>query len=121
MKLAAKEKLGTMVSPTDLSTTTDPLLTNDQARRDLLREYKQRFANLPDDLRMIQLCSDAGFMKTIARGQYFVITDEAEQEKLDHSGSCREYTLPRDDELTRSKRMDPLKHEDWSSIEGSSQ
>ena len=57
----------TMVAPTDLMTTINPLLTTDQARRNLLREYKQRFANLPDDLRMIELCSDAGFMKTVFR------------------------------------------------------
>ena len=57
----AKDKLETMVAPTDLSSTTNRLLTNAQARRNLLRDYKQRFADLPDDLRMIKLCSDAGF------------------------------------------------------------
>ena len=70
-RLVAKDKLETMVAPTDLSSTTNPLLTNAQARRNLLRDYKQRFADLPDDLRMIKLCSDAGFMKTVDRGQYF--------------------------------------------------
>ena len=33
---------------------------------DLLREYDRKFANLPDDLRLISLCSDAGFIKTVA-------------------------------------------------------
>ena len=47
-----------------LSTTNNPLLTNDRVRRDLLRECKRQFANLPDDLRLIRLCSDACFMKT---------------------------------------------------------
>ena len=76
-------------------------LTIQQARGDLLREYKRKFANLPDDLRLIRLCSDAGFMKTVARGQYSVTLDEAELAKLD--GSCREYTLLRDDQLSKVK------------------
>ena len=54
----AKDKPEIMVSLTDLSTTTKPLLTNGQARGNLLREYKRKFANLPDDLRLIRLCSD---------------------------------------------------------------
>ena len=61
---ASTERLVAKDKPTDLSTTADPLMTNDQAREDLLREYKQRFADLPDDLRLIRLCS-AGFMKRI--------------------------------------------------------
>ena len=89
------------VSPTDLSATTEPLLTNEHARGDLLREYKRKFANLPDDLRLIRLCSDAGFMKTVSRGQYFVTLDEAQPAKLD--GACREYTLPRDEQLSKVK------------------
>ena len=78
-------------------------LTVLQARRDLFREYKHIFANLPGDLRMIKLCSDAGFMKTVVRGQYFVTTYEAELAELDCPGSCREYTSPRDDELSKAK------------------
>ena len=58
---------------------------------------KQRFANLPDDLRMIKLCFDAGFMKTVVRGQYFVTMDEAEL------ATCREYTTPRDDNFSKAK------------------
>ena len=40
-------------------------------------------------------------MKTAARAQYFVTPDEAELAKLD--GSCREYTSPRDDHLSKVK------------------
>ena len=100
VKFVAEDNPETMVSPTDLSTTTNPLL---RARRYLLRELKQRFANIPDDLRIIKVCSDAGFMKTVLRGQYFVTMDEAELAKLNCPGSCREYTLPRDDDLSKAK------------------
>ena len=37
----AQDKSETMVAPTDLSTTTNPLLTNEQELGDLLREYKR--------------------------------------------------------------------------------
>ena len=89
-KLVAEDKPQTMVSPTDLSTTTKPLLTSDRARRNLLREYEQRFAHLLHNLRTIKVYSDAGFMKTVVRRQYFVTIDESEMAKLDCPGSCRE-------------------------------
>ena len=73
--LVAEDKPESMVSPTDFSTTPNPLLTSDRARENLLRENKQRFANLPDDLSTIKVCSDAGF----------------------------KYTLPRDDNLSKAK------------------
>ena len=100
-RLVAEDKSETMVAPTDLSTTNNPLLTNEQARGDLLREYKRKFANLPDDLPLINLCSGAGFMKTVARGQYFLTMNETELAKLD--GSCREYTLRRNDQVSKVK------------------
>ena len=46
----------------------------------------------------LNLCSGAGFIKTVAEGQCFVTLDDAELAKL--SGSCREYTLHRDDQLS---------------------
>ena len=45
----AEDKSVIMVVPTDLSTTTKPLLTNEPVQGDLLREYDRKFANLPDD------------------------------------------------------------------------
>ena len=99
----AEDKSVTMLSvPTELSTTTKPLLTNETVQQgDLLREYERKFANLPDDTQLIRLCSDAGFMKTAARGQYFVTLDEGELANWD--GSCRECTSPRDDQLSKVK------------------
>ena len=59
--------------------------------------------SLLDDLRIIRVCSDAGFMKTVAPGQYCMTEDEAELTKLDCLVSRREYTLPRDDGSSRAK------------------
>ena len=44
----AWDKSETMVVPTDLSTTTKPLLTNELVQGELLREYERKIANLPD-------------------------------------------------------------------------
>ena len=108
-----------LVAPTDLSTTTTPLLTHDPVQGDLLREHERKFANLPDDLRLIRLCSNAGIVETVARGQNFVTLDDVELAKL--GDSCREYTSLQDDQLSKVKKMDPWKHEDRSSFEGISQ
>ena len=53
----------------------------------------------PDHLQQIKLCSNAGIVKTVAKGQYFTTFDDVELDKL--GGSCREYTSPRYD--TKSK------------------
>ena len=47
---------------------------------------------------MIKLCTDAGFAKTVALGQYFITKDAEEFSEFDGHEGCREYTLPRDDE-----------------------
>ena len=115
----AELKSEDILVPTDLSTTFKPLLTNESEQGDLLREYERKFSNLPDNIRFIRLCSEAGFMKTVAIGQYFETLDDTELTKLDDS--CREYIFPGDDQLIEVKRMDPWKHEDRSSIGGSCQ
>ena len=80
---------------------TKPLLTNEAVQGHSLREHDRKFANLPDDIKLIRLCSNAGFMNTVAEGQQFVTLDDAELAKL--GGSCRECTLPRDDQLSKVK------------------
>ena len=66
--------------------------------------------SLPDDLRIIRACSDAGFMKTVSPGRYFVKKDKAELPKLDCPVSCREYTILRDDEssIRENTRIGPV-------------
>ena len=63
----AEEKPESMVSPTDLKNTSNPLLANERVQGDLLLENKQRIDDLPEDDRMMKLCSDDGFMKTVAQ------------------------------------------------------
>ena len=101
----AQNNSETMVMPTELSTTNKTPRTNEPVQGDLLREYERKFTHLPDDLRLIGLCSDAGIMKTVAKGQYFMTRDDVELDKL--GGSCREYTLSRDDTSSKVKGWIP--------------
>ena len=52
--------------------------------------HKQRMENLPDDDRLIKLCSDAGFVKTVAPGQYFMAADAEEFSKINGPVARRE-------------------------------
>ena len=62
----------------DLLNIQSPLLTNEQAQGNLLQYHKERLENLPDDEQVIKLCTDAGFIKTVAPGQYFMTKDAEE-------------------------------------------
>ena len=97
------EKSESLVPPVDLLNIQRPLLTNDQAQRDLLQNHKERVEILPKDEQLIKLCTDAGFIKTVAPGQYFMTNDAEEFSQFDGHVACREYTLPQDEEPSTPK------------------
>ena len=80
-----------------------PLLTNEQAQGDLLQNHKEQVENLPNHEQLIKLCTDAGFIKTVAPGQHFMTKDAEEFSQFDGHVACREYTLPRDEESSKPK------------------
>ena len=53
--------------PTELSTTNKTPRTNDTVQGNLLHDYEQKFAILPDHLRLIKLCSNVGITKTVTK------------------------------------------------------
>ena len=124
-KLVAQNNSETMVMPTELSTTNNTLRTNDKVQGNFLHDYEHKFANLPDHVQLIKLCSNVGTTKTVAKGQCLVGLDDAELDKLgrrrEERGGREEYIVPRDDKLSKVKRMDPWEHEDRSSFGGGSQ
>ena len=61
-----------------------------------MREYDQKFAELPEQQKLTKLCSDAGFSKNLEKGQFFIALDEEGPDEM--RTSCREYTLPRSDQ-----------------------
>ena len=73
------------------------------AQEILLQKYKERVERLPQPDRLIKNCIDAGFLKTVEVGQYFMTKDTEEFLQFTEPVTCREYTLPRDEKLTNPK------------------
>ena len=53
--------------------------------------------------RLTKICTDAGFLKTVEVGQYFMTKDTDEFSQFTEPVTCREYTLPRDEKTTDPK------------------
>ena len=102
-KKVALDNLETMVMPTEVSTTDQISPTGARVQRNRLREYEQKFTNLPEHLQLTKICSNAGLAKTVEKKrQYFTMLDGTELDRL--KGSCREYTFPRSDQSSSVKR-----------------
>ena len=58
---------------------------------------------LPQHDRLKKICTDAGFLKTVEVGQYFMTKHIDEFLQFAEPVTCREYTLPRNEknQLTR--------------------
>ena len=95
-KLVAPENPETMVMPPEMSTTNQTSQTDAEVQGNLLREYEQKFPDLPEHVQLTKLCSNAGVAKTVVIGQYFTTLTDEELDRL--KGPCREYTLPRSDQ-----------------------
>ena len=67
------------------------------AQENLLQKYKERVERLPQPVRLINICTDAGFLTAVEVGQYFMTEDTEEFSQLAEPVACREYTLPRDE------------------------
>ena len=73
------------------------------AQENLLQKYKERVERLPQQDRVIKICTDAGFLKTVEVGQYFMAKHTGEFLQFARPVTCREKTLPRDDKTTDPK------------------
>ena len=80
-------------------------LTDDPAQQeeDLLRRYRERIEKLSQQDRVSKFCTDARFLTTVEVGQYFMTKDTEELSQFTDSVACREYTLPRDENLSEPK------------------
>ena len=72
------------------------------AQENLLQKYEERVERLPQQYRLIKICIDAGFLKTVEVGQHFM-TKHTDEFTICRPVTCREYTLPRDDKSTDPK------------------
>ena len=79
----------------------------------LLQQYEQRFEKLSEDQKLSRQCSEAGLrlVKVAQFSRLFRL-----QEEMQINPFCREHTLPRDQEGTRIKRMDPKQRTIWPNL-----
>ena len=73
------------------------------AQENLLQKHKERVEKLPQPDRLIKICTDAGFLKTVEVGQYFMTKTTEDFSQFTDSVACREYTLPRDEKSYDTK------------------
>ena len=66
----------------------------------ILQQYFQQVESLSPENRLSKFCKEAGFMRVVEVGQYFVTRNAGE---FQHTVACREYTLPRDDKASQPK------------------
>ena len=64
------------------------------AQENLLQKYKEPVERFPQQDQVIKICTDAGFLKTVEVGQYFMTKHTDEFSQFTEPVTCREYTLP---------------------------
>ena len=68
----------------------------------LWQQYMERIESLSPEGKVSRFCMEAGFMRIVEVGQYFMTKDTDDFRQF-HSVACREYTLPRDDPASQPK------------------
>ena len=92
-------------------------LHNENPMNDLIiwQQYIQQVESLSLENKVSKFCKEAGFMRVVEVGQYFMTKDIGSLRQF-RSVACREYTLSRDGSSFTSKRMDSRRHENWTCI-----
>ena len=92
-----------LFAPADLLVTTLTPSIETPAQENLLQKHKERVEKLPQPDQLKKICTDAGFLKTVEVGQYFMTKYTDELLQFAESVACREYTLPRDEKSSDPK------------------
>ena len=66
----------------------------------ILQQYVQQVESLSPENKLSIFCKEAGFIRVVEVGQYFVTRDAGE---FQQTVASREYTLPRDDKASQPK------------------
>ena len=80
------------------------LLQNENPMNDQIiwQQYIQQVESLSPENRVTKFCKEAGLMRIVEVGQYFMTKDTGYFRQF-RSVACREYTLPRDDPASQPK------------------
>ena len=90
-----------------------PLDCDELARKDLLlQQYEGQIEKLSQQDKLSKFCMDAGFLNVVEIGQYFMTKYTAEFSQFTDAVTWRQYTLPRDEDLSEPQRMDSREHQD---------
>ena len=68
----------------------------------LWQQYIERIESFSPESKVSRFCMEAGFMRIVEVGQYFMTKDIGNLRQF-RSVACREYTLPRDDPASQAK------------------
>ena len=82
----------------------EALLHNENPMNDQIiwQRYTQQVESLSPENKVSKFCKEAGFMRVVEAGQYFVTKDTGDFRQF-RTVACREYTLPRDDSASQPK------------------
>ena len=82
----------------------EALLHNENPMNDQIiwQQYIQQVESFWPENKVSRSCKEAGFMRVVEVGQYFVIKDTGDFRQFQSVG-CREYTLPQDDKASQPK------------------
>ena len=97
------EQSDPLFAPAKLLMTTPTPSTEDLAQEDFLQKYQERVERLSQQNRLMKICTDAGFLKTVEVGQYLMTKDTDEFSQFTEPVTRREYTLPRDEKSSDPK------------------
>ena len=81
----------------------DPLQNENPMNHQILWQlYIKQIESLSPENKVSKFCKEAGFMRVVEVGQYFVTKNTGSLKQF-RSEACREYTLPRDDPASQAK------------------
>ena len=102
-RLVVAEQSDPLIVTADLLTVVPTPSIEILAQENLLQKHKEKVERLPQPDQLFKICTDAGFLKTVEVGQYFMTKDTEEFSHFTESVTCREYILPRDEKSTDPK------------------
>ena len=102
-RLVVAEQSDPHFAPAHLLIMTPTLSIEILAQENPLQNCKERVEKLPQPDRLIKICTDAGFLKTVEVGQYFMTKHTDEFLQFAEPVTCRGYILPRGEKSTDPK------------------
>ena len=81
----------------------------------LWQQYIQQVESLSPENRVSKVCKEAGFMRVVEIGQYFMTKDTGDFRQFPSSDLSRIHPSTRRQSFS-TKRVDPRKHENWACV-----